>query len=283
MIDEQARQMLGSFLRTRRESLRPEQVGLAGGGRRRTPGLRREEVAQLAGVSITWYTWIEQGRPISFTAEVLASLARVLRLRAQETDYLFALAHLPTPASRATSDEVAPALLRLLEHQRGYPAYVMGRSWDLLAWNRAAGGLFGDFGTLPPQQRNLLWYTFTSAYARRLIVDWEQRAQRLIAEFRLDCGELLAEPWMRTFIERLSLASPEFRRWWPQQQVHARDGGRRRFAHPHCGLLVFEQLTLHPAGSPGHKLVVHIPAEDSETLANLDLLATAPPEIGLEM
>lgn len=275
MIDEQARRMLGSFLRTRRESLRPEQVGLVRNGRRRTPGLRREEVAQLAGVSITWYTWIEQGRPISFTAEVLGSLARALQLQAQERDYLFALAHLPVPGGRVASDTVSPVVLQLLEHQGSYPAYVMGRAWDILAWNKAAGELFGDFGTLPPDQRNLLWYTFTSTYARHLIVDWEQRAQRLIAEFRLDCGELLSEPWMRMFIEQLSESSPEFGRWWTQQQVHARDGGRRSFAHPRCGLLVFEQLTLHPAGSPGHKLVVHIPDEDSGTMAKLDLLTVA--------
>lgn len=283
MIDEQARRMLGSFLRARRESLQPEQVGLTEGVRRRTPGLRREEVAQLAGVSITWYTWIEQGRPISFTAEVLQSLARALRLQTQETSYLFALAHLPAPAGRPASDDLSPALLRLLEHQGDYPAYVMGCAWDVLAWNRAAAGLFGDFGRLPPARRNLLWYTFTSSYARALIVGWEQRAQRLLAEFRHDCGESLAEPWMGAFIEQLCQASADFARWWPQQQVLTRDGGRRTFAHPRCGPLVFEQLTLHPAGSPGHKLVIHIPTDDSDTQAKLALLSEHAIEIGLEM
>lgn len=262
-MDQEARRMLGAFLRSRRERLDPRLAGFTDGRRRRTPGLRREEVAQLAGVSTTWYTWIEQGRAVSITSAVLQSIARSLLLQAHERNYLFALARLPLPAGAPAPARASSALQRLVDHQHPFPAYLMGPSWDVLAINAAASQLFGDFNAPPGEPPNLLWYTFTSADARARIVDWETRAQRLIAEFRGDCGEHLAEPWLAAFIARLRDASPTFAHWWARHDVYGRDGGRREFRQPGGGTLAYEQITLHPSGAGDHKLVIHIPL-DSE-------------------
>jgi transcriptional regulator with XRE-family HTH domain len=257
--------MLGAFLRSRRERLDPRLAGFAAERRRRTPGLRREEVAQLAGVSVTWYTWIEQGRAVSVTSAVLQSIARSLLLQTHERAYLFALARLPLPGGAPAAARVSPALQRLVDHQHPFPAYLMGPAWDVLAINSAASQLFGDFNAPPGETPNLLWYTFTSADARARIVDWETRAQRLIAEFRGDCSELLTEPWLAAFIARLCGASPTFAQWWARHDVYGRDGGRREFRQPGGGTLAYDQITLHPSGAGDHKLVIHIPLDSDDT------------------
>jgi len=269
------RKQLGQFLKTRRARLSPTQVGLPTGQRRRTPGLRREEVAQLAGVSVTWYTWIEQGRDISFSMEVLESLARVLQLTPSETQYLITLAgKQPTPQTNSPISEVNPTLQQILDHQADYPAYLMGRYWEVLAWNQAAQALFGEFATMPKMERNMVWYTLVRAETRTLVVDWENRAQRLLAEFRADCSDGLTDPWFVTFIEQLKQHSPEFVAWWAQHLVYPRDGGRRDFNHPYVGRLALTQTTFRLSHHPALKMVIHVPLAEFDSAAKLKALLT---------
>lgn len=264
------RQMLGEFLRTRRARISPEELGLPHGRRRKTAGLRREEVAYLAGISVTWYTWIEQGREISISAPVLESLARVLHLSAHETDYLFNLAEThPKHVVDDPHDVVTPALRQILDHQGVFPAYLMGRFWDILAWNRAAVEVFGDWAAMPAAERNMLWYTFARPETRARVVEWETRAQRVLAEFRADCGSHLTDPGLAAILDRLRAASPEFAHWWTQHDVQTRDGGRREFDHPRVGRLALEQTTWHLSSRPGMKLILHVPLPEFESEAKL--------------
>jgi transcriptional regulator with XRE-family HTH domain len=276
-MDESERRLLGTFLQRKRGQLRPDEVGLGVGGRRRTPGLRREEVAALAGVSVTWYTWIEQGRRVSASASVLESIARALRLAPHERAYVLGLAGMrgDTPAP-AAPEPLSPALEAIVQHQGHYPAYLMSRAWDLLAWNRAAAAVFGDFGALPPDERNMVYYTVVRPEARARVVDWPLRAQRLVAEFRADCGRYLGDPQVAALVERLHQASPDFPRWWAAHEVQQREGGRRAFEHPQLGRLVLEQTTLRPSHAPDLKLVIHVPADEHASAAKLRALHQQP-------
>lgn len=262
-MNQHERKILGNFLATRRARLKPEDVGLPASQRRRTPGLRREEVAMLAGVSTTWYTWIEQGRDVGFSSTVLSSIAQALRLESHEQEYLFRLAQKPetSPPVGVLPETLDPVLLNIVEHQGSYPAYIMGPYWHLWAWNQAACRLFGDFGTIPARYRNMIWYTLVIPETRTLVVDWAERAQRLVAEFRADCGPCLTDPWLAGFVDELRQASPEFRMWWGQHNVHRRDGGDRRFDHPQLGQFVTQQTTFRLDSHPQVKLVIHVPLD----------------------
>lgn len=275
-MNHSERKLLGQFLRSRRERLSPEAVGLPGGRRRRTPGLRREEVAQLAGVSVTWYTWIEQGRDIRCSGQVLESLARVLQLPPHEKGYLFTLAgQQPEPSPPQTVEAVDPTLQHILDHQGCYPAYVMDHYWFILAWNRAALRLFGDFEAMLPEERNMVWYTLVRPETRRLVVDWAERARRLIAEFRADCSPYAADPELTGLLERLKAKSPDFARWWSQHDLEQRDGGRRDFNHPKVGRLALTQTTLRLSHQPQIKLVLHVPLPLFDSEAKLSRLSEA--------
>lgn len=264
-MTEQQRQLLATFLRTRRERLTPTQAGIQGGGRRRTSGLRREEIAQLAGISVTWYTWIEQGRDVQCSAQVLESLARVLRLQAHEKHYLFSLIGLqPTPQPHQQSN-INPTLQNLLEHQGNYPAYIMGRYWQLLAWNQAAVKLFGDFDAIPLIEQNMMTYVFLRPETRAFLLNWGERARRLVAEFRIDCSKYLDDPYLIEMVERLSQTSHEFKKFWDEHNVQLRDGGRRDFIHPALGHLIFDQTTLKLSSDEDIKLIIHTPQPDHQT------------------
>ncbi len=252
---------LGNFLRTRRARLTPSEVGLPVTHRRRTPGLRREELAQLAGVSAKWYTWLEQGRDIRVSTQVLESIARALRLEPHETRYLFELANEPLHFEQAPP-ALNPVLQEILDHQGSYPAYLLNRSWDVITWNRAARQLFGDFAAMPDQERNLIWYMFARPDTRPLVVNWEERAQRLLAEFRADTYPYHAEAWFVGFVRDLAQASPEFAEWWDRHDVLVRAGGRREFQHPTVGYLVLEQTTFNLSQAPEIKLVLHVPLDE---------------------
>ena len=193
--EDQRLQELGDFLRTRRARLAPEDVGLPRGNRRRAPGLRRAEVAQLAGVSVDWYTWLEQGRPITVSTQVLESLVQALHLNANEREHLFFLAHQQPPPERAMEPETVSATLQhFLDHQGLSPAFVLGRRWDVVAWNEAARVVFGDFGQMTTLERNAVWRIFTSPTHRQLLVDWEGDARRVLAQFRASCGRYPGDP-----------------------------------------------------------------------------------------
>jgi transcriptional regulator with XRE-family HTH domain len=253
--DQARRQQLGEFLRSQRARLSPALFGLQGGARRRTPGLRREEVAQLGGLSTTWYTWLEQGRDISLSAHALGRLANVLKFSPAERAYLFDLAGKRDPQASAEAEPAAPpALLAALDTIAG-PAYVLDHLWNALGWNRAATDLFagwldGDHG------RNLLDFIFLDPVAQRLIDGWEGRARRVIAEFRIDYGHHLEEPAMQALVARLTAESAFFAQAWPIHSVLGREGGARRFNHPERGMVELQQVTLNPTRRPDLKFVM---------------------------
>ncbi|MCX7627323.1 MAG: helix-turn-helix transcriptional regulator [Methylophilaceae bacterium] len=259
------RKELGEFLRAIRQREAPEAFGFPAGARRRTRGLRREEVAQLAGISPTWYTWLEQGREVSVSADTLDRLAEALKLSRSERNYLFDIAGRRDPrGSTQDADSVPDTLLAALM-QIDLPAYVLGRTWDVLAWNRAAADLFhGWLNLAAPEgapKPNLLRFVFQHPEARRFVVDWEARARRLVAEFRADCRSRLQEPALQRLVAELSQASPEFDRYWRQHDVLERQGGERAFHHPTHGRIRYRQMTLQPVDQEHLKLVLLMPAE----------------------
>jgi transcriptional regulator with XRE-family HTH domain len=257
------RRELGDFIRAQREKLAPEAVGLIGATRRRTPGLRREEIAQIAGLSTTWYTWIEQGRDVSMSLAALARLANALRLGRAERAYLFELAGKRDPdQSVGEPDALSPALLASVQ-AIGSPAYLLDRWWNARAWNAPAERLFTGWLDRPGEhddERNLLKFIFLEPGARALIRDWEGRARRVVAEFRAHCGGHLNDRSLTGLIDGLRGQSPEFARFWDQHGVLGREGGERTFNHPSDGFLRYEQVTFDLAGNADVKLTILVPA-----------------------
>lgn len=254
------RKELGEFLQVMRGRHAPEEFGFPAGSRRRAQGLRREEVAQLAGISPTWYTWIEQGRAVNVSAEALNRLAQTLRLTRGERAYIFELAGRHDPLGAAPEEDAASELLTGLLGDIAIPAYIMGRTWDMLAWNKAAAALFAGWLDKPVKPhdppRNLLRYVFLQPSARQFIADWEARARRLTAEFRADCRTRLDEPAVEHLIEELKKGSAAFSRFWKQHDVLERQGGQRAFNHPRHGLVTYQQVTLRPVEQEHLKLVL---------------------------
>ena len=263
LLPADQRRQLGAFLRAHRESLMPDAAGQPTGpqARRRTPGLRREEVAQLCGLSTTWYTWLEQGRDISLSAAALARLADALRLTAAERGYLFELTRRrdPAPPVVGSVPATAPPELSAVLRATVAPAYLLDRLWHARGWNEAAGRLFAPW--FDSGESCLLRYVFLDPSARDFIFDWENRAQRLLAEFRADTAHRPDDPGMQTLIRDLLLSSAAFARLWNNHAVLAREGGTRMFNHPLDGTVRYEQITLIPATHPDHKLVLLLPNE----------------------
>jgi transcriptional regulator with XRE-family HTH domain len=254
MLDTRQRLLLGEFLRAHRERARPT-VAL---GRRRTPGLRREELAALAGISVTWCAWIEQGRPVQASPEALGRMAEALSLTRPERAYLFELAGRIDPSAPAGLIEEAPASLIAAVHALQHPAYGLDRLWNACCWNKAATNLF--YGWLDGNhQRNLLRFVFSRDTARTLIPQWQERARRLLAEFRADFGHTFRDPRVRTFIDELKADSSLFARLWDLQDVQDRTGGVRTFDHPRRGRLTFEQHSFSPTERQDFKLVLLTP------------------------
>lgn len=267
MTAPENREELANFLRTRRSQLNPTDVGVRSAGRRRTPGLRREEVSYLSGVSVTWYTWLEQGRDINVSKQVLAAIARTLRLDRAETAHLAALAgHGPHVAEMQSQVERPPESLKhLLQAITPNPAYTISPLWDVVAWNAGYAALFHDISTLPVEDRNLLWMVFTVPSVRELLVDWEVEAQRLMAQFRAEAGPLLAEDSYKNLVERLHEASPEFSAWWPRHDVAQFSSRRREFNHPLVGRLVLDHHKLVLADHPELRIIVYTPTDDESS------------------
>lgn len=263
------RDELAAFLRARREALRPEDVGLPAGRARRTPGLRREEIALLAGVSVTWYTWLEQGRPINASVDVLEALARSLRLDDAERHHLLTLAT-RTPGEPVPDVDDAPdALVRLIESMNPAPAYVLGPRWEYLAWNRAQALLYPTIEQLSAEDRNLLWVVFAEPNARALMTDWPDQARRIMAEFRAGTAGLLTDPKVVALVERLRVVSPEFAQWWAQLDVAQFQTRVRRYRHPRAGDLAFEYQQLTPSEWPTLKVVCQLPLPGDDSAERL--------------
>ncbi|MBD2870527.1 helix-turn-helix domain-containing protein [Paenibacillus sp. IB182493] len=261
---------LAHFLRNRRERMTPSQVGLPEAGRRRTPGLRRGEVAMLAGVSLEWYTYLEQGRPIHASAEVLESLAAALRMDAAERRHMFLLAHRqPPPEKPAPQSEVSPALQRLLDELGTSPACVMDARMNIVAWNAAMYVLQGDLKGMQERDRNLLWGTFMSAdFRKRKGDEWEEHARRTVAQFRAEYARHVDDPWWSDHVQALSEASGEFRSYWERHDVLEYSNARKIFRHPLVGDLTFEYLSFRPLDRTDLRLSVHVPLDD-ETKAKI--------------
>jgi transcriptional regulator with XRE-family HTH domain len=246
---------LGAFLRAQRERL---PAGESTGRRRRTPGLRREEVAFRAGMSAIWYMRIEQGKAAAVGAHCLARIADALQLDPAGRAHMFALAGRHDPAAMADDSAQLPDSLRQCVAQFDGPAYMLDPLWTVIAANDRAIDLFGPWMATGG---NLLAFVFEDPQARTLIHGWQERARRLLAEFRLDYGRSQRSGAIAELVERLCANSPEFETGWNEQQVMGREGGTRAFDHPVRGTLHFDQLTLIPAGHPGMKLVLLFPME----------------------
>lgn len=255
---------LAAFLKAHRERLSPAEVGLPSGNRRRTPGLRREEVAALAGVGLTWYTWLEQGRDIGVSAQFLDNLSRVLKLDAAERRHLFMLTHERPPAEPGKTWCILPSLVRRLMHDLSHPAFVLNLRWDVLGFNDAAQTLF-HFADVPPERRNLLWLLFTDADFRERLVDWDEQAPLMLSSFRRDFARASQSKDITGLVHELEQVSPAFRTWWQQHQVHASCHGVRHFRINNRSM-PFEFTSLTVDEDRHLKLIVYAPKEEEPVI-----------------
>jgi transcriptional regulator with XRE-family HTH domain len=260
------RSELADFLRDRRARVTPGSVGLPDDGRRRTPGLRREEVAQLAGVGLSWYTWLEQGRDIKPSAQVLDALGRVLRLGTAERAHLFHLARveLPLPGGDYPR-EAPPELAAIVDGLEPNPAYLIGPRTDVLSWNRAATALLGKPTAAPDGRPNLLWWLFTSE-ARR---GEQKRAtgHAALARFRAEHARRLGDPDFAALLQALEHASPDFRAEWARHEVLTEQLGTKAIEHPSLGALRLHHLQSAPTSHPDLRLTQFVPADDATRAA----------------
>jgi transcriptional regulator with XRE-family HTH domain len=258
-MDESARcQALADFLRTRRERLQPAEVGLPARPRRRTPGLRREEVAELANVGVSWYTLLEQGRDVHPSRSVLANIAQALHLTPAEQQHLFFLAQQePTSVIAEEADQITPALQRVVEALDPHPAFAIGRRWDALAWNQAARLLFHFDDPCPPHAHNVIWRFFAHE-AQPHDPAWVRLAQNYAAAFRVAYVRYPADPAFQALLADLQRVSEHFCRWWEQQQVREMPDGTRTLTDPQMGELAFDHLTFLTPVAPDVHLKVFV-------------------------
>jgi transcriptional regulator with XRE-family HTH domain len=251
---------LGTYLRDRRTKLDPATFGLPL-SRRRTPGLRREEVAQRANVSATWYTWLEQGRGGAPSADVLDRIARALMLTTVEREHLFLLGRGHPPEARYQPHEsVTPRLQRVLDALELSPAIVKTAMWDVVAWNRAFSAVLTDYGAVPPRERNVMRQMFGSPRVRAAQTDWEAVARFVVGAFRADVARAGATENSRALVEELSATSPDFARLWRENNVHASGEGTKRIRHPDAGVIAMEFSAFSVEGRPDLGMVVYTPA-----------------------
>jgi transcriptional regulator with XRE-family HTH domain len=271
---EARRVELADFLRRRRALVSPESAGLDGNGRRRTPGLRREEVAQLAGVGLSWYTWLEQGRDIKPSAQVLDALARVLRLDVGERGHLFGLARVELPLPAGDYPREAPAELRaVVEGLMPNPAYLLGPRTDALAWNGAAVRLIGEPQPAPDGRPNLLWWLFTGQPRGE---QWRGTARNTLARFRAEHARRIGDPDFAALVDALERVSPEFRSWWPRHEVLTEQLGTKTIEHAALGPLRLHHLQSIPTSHPDLRLTQFAPADARSRTALATLLDELP-------
>jgi transcriptional regulator with XRE-family HTH domain len=257
------RRELAGFLRSRRERIAPELVGLPPASRRRTPGLRREEVATLAGVGVTWYTWLEQGRDINASPQVLDAVARTLMLDPHERDHLFRLADAaPDSNEQFECKALPPTAQILLDQLEPYPAVIRNARHDVLAYNQAYDTLIGPLGDLPFEERNSLWRMFTVPHCRERTLDWEEGTRRMVAEYRSAMAEHVAEPAWKCLVSRLTKASPEFAELWERHEVASPENLTKRYLHPDVGLLKLNYTHLWLGQRLGTRMTTYTPADE---------------------
>jgi transcriptional regulator with XRE-family HTH domain len=267
---------LGTYLKDRRTKLDPAAFGLSA-ARRRTPGLRREEVAQRANISATWYTWLEQGRGGAPSADVLNRIARALMLTDVEREHLFLLGLGRPPEVRyQTADSVTPRLQRVLDALEFSPAVVSTATWDIVAWNKAAAAVLTDYSALAPEQRNVLRLVFCDPRVRAAQLDWEAVARFVVGAFRADAARAGAAAEVADLVDELCRLSPEFEAMWRDNDVSGYGGGVKHLRHPIAGPIAFEYSAFAVDGRPDLRMVVYSPATaaDAERIRSLIRLPT---------
>ncbi|MGR6997386.1 helix-turn-helix domain-containing protein [Yinghuangia aomiensis] len=274
-------QQLSEFLKVRRARLRPEDVGAGSfGGQRRVPGLRREELALLAGVSVDYYTRLEQGRARNVSPDILDAVSGALGLDADERAHLHNLAS-PRSARKRPSrpQQVGREMRQALEALAVVPAYIIGRRLDVLAWNEPARTLIADFPAIPPGERNMARLVFLDGAAKDLYPDWEAKARDTVANLRLDAGRHPDDPQLATLVGELALGSDDFRRLWADHNVRGKTRGRKRFAHPQLGELALDYVAMRAPDDPDMTMMIYSAPTGSDAAATLRLLASlaAPP------
>jgi transcriptional regulator with XRE-family HTH domain len=265
---------LAAFLRSRRGRITPADVGMPAGPRRRTPGLRREEVAQLAGVGITWYTWLEQGRPINVSVQVLEAIARTLRLDQAEYEHLFRLAGVPAMTAPPADERLEPEVQTALDAIRDLPVAVMNSRYDVLAWNAAYAAMWprvgrGKLGT------NLLWSLFVTPRCCSTFVNCDRELPQMVATFRTSFGRHLGEPAWTELVERLSAASPAFEEMWAAHDVAVPTTRVKVFSHAAVGEVRMSVVNFAVLATPETRMAVYTPV-DTESRERLDWLIEHP-------
>jgi len=264
---------LSDFLKTRRAKILPSQVGILTGMRRRTPGLRREEVAQLAGIGVTWYTWLEQGRPIHVSAQVIESLAKVLLLDKQECIHLYLLANQPLPADiPGYQGTVSPILQHVLDSLLLCPSFIMDQRWNVIAWNQAARLVIGDFSEMNGRERNVVWAMFTDNRYKKLFVDWNLHAKSLLGRFRSTCVQFIEDSCLAQFIDDLKMQSKEFDFWWSLHEIQSNSEIYKQLTHPVVGTLDFESSSFDVSDNSYLKMIVHTPLPGTDTAIKMKSL-----------
>jgi transcriptional regulator with XRE-family HTH domain len=275
----QRRSELAAFLRSRRERITPEDVGLPDGHRRRTAGLRREEVAQLAGVGVTWYTWLEQGRPIRASVQVLDAVARTLRLDPVERQHLFRLAEIPDPAPAGSVSQLLSAEIRaILDQLVPMPANVVTERFDIVAWNGAYATLFPPPAEPARAERNSLLYCFTQPACCSAIENHADQRYAMVAQLRAAYGRHVGDPAWTGFIRRMEAASPEFAAMWATQDVAQPASHAKVFRHPLYPRLAMTSTSLGVQAAPGTRMVVYAPSDDATRRAMEQLVAAGSPQ-----
>lgn len=275
MNDKTRLESLSTFLKTKRSQITPESIGLPAGTRRRTPGLRREEVAQLAGVSTTWYTWLEQGRNIKVSSSVLDCIAIALQLNSDERDYLYNLAlesKLEMIDQKKEQTTLSPSLKRILNELTYCPTIITDRHCHIVGWNSAAAHVFLDFDLIPNDERNLIRLVFTRKEFKALAVNWEHFAKGFLAIFRTYYGHYLGDEWYNQFISEMSSSYPEFQNLWQESQVSKAPEMIIEFRHAKAGKMLFNLTSLQVQGEMDLRCSIYTPVEETETESKLKRL-----------
>jgi transcriptional regulator with XRE-family HTH domain len=277
MLSEERRREIADFLRSRRMRRQPEELGLPRGRRRRTPGLRREEVATAAGVSAEWYTWLEQAREVRPSAEVLSRISVALRLEPNETRHLLTLGGYAIPVSsgdapRAVS--VSLRLQRLIDQMEYGPAWVFGERWDILAWNRAASVIHGDLASLQGIERNALYQLFLGDRMRSMLLDWERHGRQCVAKLRAMYASRVDDPWFNELVTVLRTRSSDFERWWNEHDIEVWQEGVKHYEHPEVGRLVFDFTVLEVLDErmAPLRVITYVPAPGTGTREKMEEL-----------
>ena len=277
MLSDERRRQIADFLKTRRMRRQPEELGLPRGRRRRTPGLRREEVATVAGVSAEWYTWLEQARDVRPAAQVLTKIAEALRLEPHETRHLLTLGGYAVAVSGADvprAVSVSLRLQRMIDQMDFGPAWVFGERWDILAWNRAASVIHGDLAGLQGIERNALYQLFLGDRMRATLVDWDKHGRQCVAKLRSTYASRVDDPWFNELVTLLRTRSEQFERWWTENDIEVFQEGVKHYEHPEAGRLVFDYSVLEVLDErmSSLRLIAYVPAPGTGTREKMEKL-----------